>query len=278
MTKLVNPVPLFLDGRGALLDAGFVYIGTAGTDPEVVGNRLPLFWDKALTIPAPQPLRTLGGVIVNGANLGFVYFAAADYSITIRDADSNLVAFVTTAFDLGGGSYQPLDSDLTAIAALATTAFGRSFLVLADAAAARTLLGLGSSAVLPETTSAQFRANTAGKVLSTDKVWGAAASVPLTQSGGNVAVDLSLGINFTLAMTGTPWTLSNPSNGKDGQSGKIEITQDATGTRLLTYAANWKFVGGTDPVLSTAANARDVLFYEVLSDGNVYASLGKGIA
>lgn len=278
MTKLVNPVPLFLDGRGALLDAGFVYIGTAGTDPEVVGNRLPLFWDKALTIPAPQPLRTLGGVIVNGANLGFVYFAAADYSITIRDADSNLVAFVTTAFDLGGGSYQPLDSDLTAIAALATTAFGRSFLVLADAAAARTLLGLGSSAVLPETTSAQFRANTAGKVLSTDKVWGAAASVPLAQSGGNVAVDLSLGINFTLAMTGTPWTLSNPSNGKDGQSGKIEITQDATGTRLLTYAANWKFVGGTDPVLSTAANARDVLFYEVLSDGNVYASLGKGIA
>jgi hypothetical protein len=33
--------------------------------------------------------------------------------------------------------YQPLDSDLTAIAALATTSFGRALLALADAAALR---------------------------------------------------------------------------------------------------------------------------------------------
>jgi hypothetical protein len=42
--------------------------------------------------------------------------------------------------------YQPLDSDLTAIAALATTAFGRGLLALADAAAGRTALGLGTAA------------------------------------------------------------------------------------------------------------------------------------
>ena len=41
---------------------------------------------------------------------------------------------------------QPLDSDLTAIAALSTTTFGRSLLTMADAAAARTALGLGSLA------------------------------------------------------------------------------------------------------------------------------------
>jgi hypothetical protein len=73
-----------------------------------------------------------------------VYFAATDFSITIRDVDSNLVAFVPSAFDLGGTNYQPLDADLTAIAALATTAFGRGVLTLADAAALRTLAGLGS--------------------------------------------------------------------------------------------------------------------------------------
>jgi len=37
-------------------------------------------------------------------------------------------------------SYQPLDSDLTAIAALTTTATGRSLLAIADAAAGRTIL------------------------------------------------------------------------------------------------------------------------------------------
>jgi hypothetical protein len=277
ITKLVNPVPLFLDGRGALLDAGYIYIGTSGNDPEVLANQIDLFWDKALTIPADQPLRTLGGAIVRGYNFGFVYFAETDYSITIRDADSNLVDYVKSAFDLGGVSYQPFDTDLTAIAALATASFGRGLLVLADAAALRSAAGLGTAALLDETTAAQFRADTAGKVLTTDKVWGAAASVALAQSGGNVAIDLNTGLNFSLAMTGTPWTLSNPTNGKDGQSGKIEITQDATGSRLLGYGTNWLFANATDPILSTAANARDVLFYEVLADGKVLGSLVKAL-
>lgn len=276
MTKLTNPVPLFLDGRGALLDAGFIYIGTSGNDPEVGANQLDLFWDKELTIPAAQPLRTLGGAIVRGYNFGFVYFAEPDYSITIRDADSNLVDYVKSAFDLGGGSYQPLDSDLSAIAGLVTTSYGRAFLVLANAAAARTYIGLGSSAVLDETTSAQFRNNTAGKVLTTDKAWGAAASVALTP-GATVSIDLNAGLNFTLAMGGN-YTLANPTNGKDGQSGKIEITQDATGSRTLSYGTSWLFANGADPVLSTAANARDVLFYEVLVDGKVLGSLVKAVA
>lgn len=43
-------------------------------------------------------------------------------------------------------TYQPLDSDLTAIAALTTSSFGRSVLELANAAAGRTLWGLGSAA------------------------------------------------------------------------------------------------------------------------------------
>jgi len=43
-------------------------------------------------------------------------------------------------------TYQPLDSNLTAIAALTTTTFGRALLTQADAAAGRTTLGLGSLA------------------------------------------------------------------------------------------------------------------------------------
>ncbi len=43
-------------------------------------------------------------------------------------------------------TYQPLDGDLTAIAALSTTAFGRALLTLLDAAAMRTAAGLGTLA------------------------------------------------------------------------------------------------------------------------------------
>jgi hypothetical protein len=58
---------------------------------------------------------------------------------------------------------QPLDADLTAIAALSTTKFGRELLELASAAAARSTLGLGSAAL-----AAVGAAEEAGKVLAAD--------------------------------------------------------------------------------------------------------------
>lgn len=53
---------------------------------------------------------------------------------------------VSSAISALSSVYQPLDSDLTAIAALTTTSFGRGLLELANAAAGRTALGLGSAA------------------------------------------------------------------------------------------------------------------------------------
>lgn len=279
MTRFTNPVPLFLDGRGGLLDAGYIFLGDVNTDPEVGANQLAIFWDAAMTIPAPQPLRTLGGVIVNGIAPSFVYFAETDYSMVVRDVDSVLVSSIPSGTASGGVAYQPLDADLTAIAAVGgQTAYGRSLLTMVDAPDLAAEVGIGSAGVLDEATAAQYRANTADLVLTTDQVWLAAVPVALAAVAGAVAVNLNLGINFTLAMTGTPWTLSNPTNGKPGQGGTIEITQDATGNRLLTYGANWKFVGGADPVLSTAANSKDILGYKVLADGTVFAWLNKAIA
>ena len=276
MSKLINPVPLFLDGRGALLDAGSVWIGAAGSDPEIEANQFEVFFDPDLTIPAAQPLRTLGGRIVNGAGPTFVFFAATDHSLKVRDGDGNLVDSILSVND-AAPSYQPLDDDLTAIAEIGTTAYGRGLLAAADAAALRTAAGVGAAAFLGDATAAEFRANTADKALSTDQVWAAAQAVALSQVSGAVAVNLASGFNFTLAMTGGPWTLSAPVNAKPGQGGTIEITQDATGGRVLSFDAAWKFAGGVDPVLSTAANARDVLSYQVLSDGAVLAGLAKAV-
>jgi len=54
-------------------------------------------------------------------------------------------------------------------------------------------------------------------------------------------------------------TLGAPTNLKAGAAYILRVIQDATGTRTLAYNAVFKFQGGTAPVLSTAANAIDIL-------------------
>lgn len=59
---------------------------------------------------------------------------------------------VTSAIAALSAVYQPLDSDLTSIAALSTTSFGRAFLTLADVAATYTALNLAAGAYTPTLT------------------------------------------------------------------------------------------------------------------------------
>lgn len=59
---------------------------------------------------------------------------------------AKLEEFGEHIYDTVAAASQPVDSDLTAIAALTTTSYGRAFLALADAAAGRTALGLGTAA------------------------------------------------------------------------------------------------------------------------------------
>lgn len=108
---------------------------------------------------------------------------AADHT-ALDQADKDIVAEIvaheasTTAHGIAAtiaaavASYQPLDSDLTAIAALTTTTFGRSLLALADASAARTTLGLGTAATANssnfETAGAAAAAQAASQPLDSD--------------------------------------------------------------------------------------------------------------
>jgi hypothetical protein len=134
---------------------------------------------------------------------------------------------------------------------------------------------LGSIASFPEATTAQYLANTAGKALSTDKVWAAADLVALTDAA-TIAADLSTIINGSVTLGGNR-TLGNPSNTKNGQTGFIKFTQDGTGSRTLAYGSNWKFAGGTAPILTTAAGAVDLLFYQVISATFIYATLIRDV-
>lgn len=80
-------------------------------------------------------ITSASGVLVAGS------FGTAANTFT-QGNDSRLTGAL--AASTAATTYQPLDSDLTAIAALSTTAFGRALLALLDAAAARTALGLGN--------------------------------------------------------------------------------------------------------------------------------------
>ena len=87
--------------------------------------------------------------------------------------------------------------------------------------------------------------------------------VALTDAA-TIAVDLSLGNNFTVTLAGNR-TLGAPTNVTAGQSGVIVVTQDGTGSRTLAYNSAYKFAGGTAPTLTTTASAVDVLAYYVES-------------
>ena len=88
---------------------------------------------------------------------------------------------------------------------------------------------------------------------------------------GAVTIDFANG-NFQYGvLTGNvTFTISNaPASGKVG-SMTLELAQDATGSRLVTFPASVKYAGGTAPVLSTTANSLDVLVFYTRDGGSTY--------
>jgi hypothetical protein len=93
-------------------------------------------------------------------------------------------------------------------------------------------------------------------------------TVVALSDGATIAVDLSLGNNFSVTLAGNR-TLGAPTNQTAGQSGVIVVTQDSTGSRTLAYNTVYKFAGGTAPTLTTTASAVDVLAYYVESSTRI---------
>ena len=91
-------------------------------------------------------LNTGDWLIVNG-NEGSLSWGKVDNTDSVTSVFGRTGSITAQATDYNA-YYQPLDSDLTAIAALTTTTFGRSLLTVADAAAARTAIGAADAALL----------------------------------------------------------------------------------------------------------------------------------
>jgi hypothetical protein len=74
-------------------------------------------------------------------------------------------------------------------------------------------------------------------------------------------------------------TLANPDNLAAGREFNIWLTQDATGSRVLTYASQWEAAGGVTTIaLTTTASKKDLISAVADSATTITARIQKAIA
>ena len=146
----------------------------------------------------------------------------------------------------------------------------------------------GNAATLDSIDSSQFLRSDADDstnnviTITNGLAFGADAKCPAALSslsdGSTITVDFTSGIHHSVTLGGNR-TFGDPSNTGSavGQSGSIFITQDGTGSRTASFHADYKFVGGTAPTLSTAANAVDRIDYVVKASNVVHCAVSLDV-
>jgi len=104
------------------------------------------------------------------------------------------------------------------------------------------------------------------------------AGVSTLTDGSTITVDFSVAPHFTVTLGGNR-TFGDPSNLSlsVGSSGSIFIVQDGTGSRTASFHSDYKFVGGTAPTLSTAANAVDRIDYVIKDSSTVHCAVSLDV-
>lgn len=98
MLPVEQPFKTYTGLDGKPLDNGYVYFGQPNQDPANVSKRVTVYWDAAGTQPAFQPLRTVGGYIMNNGTPANVFFDGA-YSELVRDSKMRQVFYARTSDD-----------------------------------------------------------------------------------------------------------------------------------------------------------------------------------
>lgn len=208
------------------IDAGAVNTTKLGGDITTAGKAL---LDDA-SAAAQRTTLGLGGAATLNVGTAAGTVAAGD--------DSRITGALSAA--TAATTYQPLDADLTSIAALTTTAFGRSLLTQADAAAARTTIGAG-----------------------TGTVTGVTATGPITSSGGTAPViSTSMATSRLLgrssAGTGVAEEISIGS-GLALSAGTLSATGGGGGVSSVSATGPITSTGGSTPVISTSMATSRIL-------------------
>lgn len=204
-----------------------------------------------LTVPTPVPRRALiwdvtGTSLTNSSYDPDTGSAAAASAAASATAAASSASTASTAATSAASSATSAATSATNAAAAVTSAIGV------------TVQGYDAATAKTNVTQSYSKAQRGAVVALTD--------------AASITSDFATGNNFSVTLGGNR-TLANPSNLVVGQSGVITVTQDATGSRTLAFASNWKFPSGTAPTLTTTANAVDEIAYYVDSSSRIAARL-----
>jgi hypothetical protein len=200
--------------------------------------------------------------------------AIDDIDVTMDNASPNVVTIPTNA-----SIAYPVNTVIT-IAQLgvgATTITGDTGVTVNGVSAGSIVIGsqYGSTVLTKAATDAWVGTVGASETVTTYAKQQNFGTATLTD-GANISWDLDTEQVAKVTLAGNR-TLDNPTNMIDGGTYIVRVIQDGTGSRTLSYGANYKWVGGVAPVLTTTASAIDIITFT--SDGtNMYGVISQGFS
>lgn len=88
--------------------------------------------------------------------------------------------------------------------------------------------------------------------------------------GATINWDVSIG-DYAKVTLGGNRTVANPTNTINGRFYVLEVIQDGTGSRTLSWGSNFVWSGGTAPTLTSTINKRDFIGF-ICSNGKLYGN------